>query len=248
MQQISYELTNNFTLQLADNYQYILYTNNNDLDLDLTLLSQVNEHHEIIIIDCGTNNQLRIIHDLNQDSSVKYKVISFNKGNAQHQLKINLNGVNSSCDLQAIAYTYDNKYQLNVSIYNNKPHSHANIWMHGVNHHGSLIFNPVGKITKLCDDSTNHQESRILLLNECQNSQVDPVLLIDYYNVLEASHAASISRISDELIYYLQSRGIDKNSANLLLTQAFLLPLINQLDKNLQTKMLDLMQSQLTFK
>ncbi len=74
----------------------------------------------------------------------------------------------------------------------------------------------------------NFQESRVLLLDKAAKGDASPILLINHHDV-EAGHAAGVSRVDDEELYYLMSRGIDKQAAGRLMTSAFVRPVIDKI-------------------
>lgn len=56
----------------------------------------------------------------------------------------------------------------------------------------------------------------------------NPILLIDEDDVT-AGHAASVGRVDDMQLYYLQSRGITREDAEKLIIHGFLAPVVNEL-------------------
>lgn len=54
------------------------------------------------------------------------------------------------------------------------------------------------------------------------NVPIAPKLLIEENDVV-ANHSALIGRFDEEELFYLQSRGIDRNTATILMTKGFLL-------------------------
>lgn len=75
---------------------------------------------------------------------------------------------------------------------------------------------PVG-----ADEADCHQSARYLVTSDEVRAHSHPVLIIDDREV-QAGHAATVSRIDPEQIYYLQSRGIAEDEALRLVTAAFL--------------------------
>ena len=68
--------------------------------------------------------------------------------------------------------------------------------------------------------SVLNQESKIIVLSK-NNSIIKPNLFIDEYDV-DARHAATIGRFSSEDIFYLMTKGINKEEAIKLLINGFL--------------------------
>lgn len=77
------------------------------------------------------------------------------------------------------------------------------------------------KIAKDCSDTESFLEERILLLSKQAVAQVLPELEILCDDV-KCSHAASVSMIPEETIFYLMSRGIPKPQAEALVVKGFL--------------------------
>lgn len=90
------------------------------------------------------------------------------------------------------------------------------------------IFNAIGKIEHGATRSNAEQESRILMLSDRARGDANPILLIDEDDVT-AGHAASVGRIDDLQLYYLQSRGINKEEAERLIIHGFLAPVVSEL-------------------
>jgi Fe-S cluster assembly protein SufD len=65
-------------------------------------------------------------------------------------------------------------------------------------------------------------EERILLASPHANAEVVPNLEIET-DVVKCSHAATVGKIDEEEIFYLQSRGISKKQAKEMVMEGFLL-------------------------
>src|SRR5699024_10221658 len=72
------------------------------------------------------------------------------------------------------------------------------------------------------------QESRVLMLSKGARGDANPILLIDEDDVT-AGHAASVGRVDDMQLYYMQSRGISRKEAERLIIHGFLAPVVNEL-------------------
>lgn len=92
----------------------------------------------------------------------------------------------------------------------------------------TAIFNAIGKIEHLATRSNAEQESRLLMLSADARGDANPILLIDEDDVT-AGHAASVGRVDEMQLYYLQSRGISKTEAERLIIHGFLAPVVNEL-------------------
>lgn len=109
----------------------------------------------------------------------------------------------------------------NMMIYHQAPNTISNINNNGVNIlKGNLTFNISSFVTEKNVSCDVLQNSRIINLtdNKCQ---INPNLFIDEYDV-SANHSAHIGKFNDEEMFYLNSRGIDKKTAENLLIVGFL--------------------------
>lgn len=92
----------------------------------------------------------------------------------------------------------------------------------------TAIFNAIGKIERGATRANAEQESRVLMLSSDARGDANPILLIDEDDVT-AGHAASVGRVDELQLYYLQSRGITKEEAERLIIHGFLAPVVNEL-------------------
>lgn len=89
----------------------------------------------------------------------------------------------------------------------------------------TAIFNAIGKIENGATRANAEQESRVLMLSAGARGDANPILLIDEDDVT-AGHAASIGRVDEMQLYYLQSRGITTEEAERLIIHGFLAPVV----------------------
>lgn len=109
-----------------------------------------------------------------------------------------------------------------VVIHHKAPNTLANTTMHGVGRDkatvrfvGRIIIDPE------CGNSNSFLTERVLLLSDTATAETVPDLEILTDDV-KCSHAASVSRIPEEQIFYLQSRGIERSTAEDIIVEGFL--------------------------
>jgi ABC-type transport system involved in Fe-S cluster assembly, permease component len=88
-----------------------------------------------------------------------------------------------------------------------------------------LIIDGIGTIPQGNYQSDNHQVNKILVFNKDCQAKANPYLYIDEYDV-KASHGASVGKVDDEQLYYLQSRGLPKDQALHLITYGYFIPVL----------------------
>jgi len=77
------------------------------------------------------------------------------------------------------------------------------------------------KIGKEARKTDSFLEMRILLLDKKSSAVAEPKLEIEN-NDVRASHAATVGKIDDEQLFYLESRGVDIEEAKKLIVDGFL--------------------------
>lgn len=161
--------------------------------------------------------------EVDKDASVKWAIAMMNDGNMVEDIFVHLAGDGSITDVKGVSISHRNQIQAsNIEVINAAKHTIGNIFQHGVALEAStLTFNGIGHILKNAKNSDAQQESRILMLSDDARADANPILLIDEYEVT-AGHAASVSRVEEEQLYYLKSRGICTELAEKLIIRGFL--------------------------
>ena len=80
--------------------------------------------------------------------------------------------------------------------------------------------------------------------NECV-AKAKPILKIDE-NDIEASHAATVGKVSDEHIFYLTSRGLNLEEAKMLITLGYLKPILKGFNDSIQNEIDSLIERRLS--
>ncbi len=116
----------------------------------------------------------------------------------------------------------EEKVNINLTIVHSAPHTRAKTMLKGVAFDSSSIrfFGRI-IIDENCGDTQSFLEERILLLSDKAKAEAVPELEIKTDDV-KCSHAASISRIPEEHVFYLESRGIPKKEAQEMIVTGFL--------------------------
>lgn len=171
----------------------------------------------------------------------------FNHGNAHYNSNIDLDGEGSQAQIRLVSLSTQRQQQtIKTRIINHSPHTHGFISQRGiVADESQTTCDTTGQIMKPASDSYSNQINRLLTLNATSQGKVDPILLIDNHDVV-AGHAASVGKVNEEQLYYLQTRGIPLNQARLLLTRSFLIPLIQEFpDQQVQNKLLKILEERI---
>lgn len=109
-------------------------------------------------------------------------------------------------------------------------HSGRGTQCEAINHGAALDesqcdFTTLGTIRKGSAGTNLQHRSRVMTLSSKAKANVDPVLIIDEYDV-KAAHAGSVGQVDAQTLYYLRSRGLTLSDAYRLVTTGFLLPVV----------------------
>ena len=81
----------------------------------------------------------------------------------------------------------------------------------------------IGTIVKGAKRSKCHQKNRCLTIDNPKMARILPILNIDE-NDVEASHSLSSGTIDEDVLFYMNSRGLNRNEALILLLKSYLMP------------------------
>jgi Fe-S cluster assembly protein SufD len=112
--------------------------------------------------------------------------------------------------------------EVSVVLHHLSPHTKATTVLKGVVR-DTAFLRLVGRIIieKDCGDSHSFLTERVLLLSDTAKAETVPDLEIKTDDV-SCSHAASLSRIPEEHIFYLMSRGLTRTAAEEAVVKGFL--------------------------
>ncbi len=147
----------------------------------------------------------------------------FDAGSRKFTLDIELKGENAHCKIQGrIQSSKKNVKQWNVVMRFNGASQTGIIELRGTaEDDAQLKLNGTGIIAKSSTQATAQVKEKIILFGNAKGKAL-PVLTVQTDSVKSASHSASVAPVSDEQIFYLQSRGIDKKKAQEVLKTGFL--------------------------
>jgi len=167
---------------------------------------------EICITEKNSENIITII-DFEKNEEEKRKN-NFN-------LIINIDKNAENAKVSVIARYETQKKQIkecNISVFLYGKNQTAHLDIRGVSEDFSLLsFNGGGIVTKKSEQCSVVIVQKIYLFSEKAKAKATPVLRVETDNILSASHSASIAPFSDNLFFYMETRGITKIDAQNLL-------------------------------
>ncbi len=179
----------------------------NDSEQDLTVLENV-QVEENAHVECA------------------YGELTFTNVDAKYEYHLLAQEANVTIR-NAVLSANDNAKKIEVSLIHECPHTYGEMLNYGVaKDHSKLFFDGVGRIMPLSYGSATHQTSKIMVFDEGCQAKANPYLYIDEYDVA-ASHAAAVGKMDEEHLFYLQSRGLNKNQSMKLITYGYLMPAVD---------------------
>ncbi len=179
------------------------------------------------------------------------KIISYfadftsEKNHLDVDINLNKSHAESEWHLASLSSNKDNK-EIAVSVYHLHPQTYATIDNYGVcKDQGKLLFSGISHIVRGCHQSKSHQNAKIVVFDNDCIAKAKPVLKIDE-NDIEASHAATVGKVSDDHIFYLTSRGLNIEEAKLLITFGYLKPILKGFNESAQKEIDDLIERRLS--
>lgn len=145
----------------------------------------------------GTKAQLQIIH------------VIFSGKETDIGTKVLLRGDDANYDCQTgYLVEKDHRVDLNYSTPYIGKRGVSNLFVSGVlRDNAKKIFRGTIDFKRGCEDSSGDENENVLLMDDHVVNQSVPVILCDEENV-EGNHGASIGKLDDSLLFYLESRGI----------------------------------------
>jgi Fe-S cluster assembly protein SufD len=171
---------------------------------------------------------------------------------SRNDLVVNLNGSGAETDLYGL-YLCDGVEHLDnhTVVEHRVPHCRSNELYKGVLAGKSkAVFNGRIVVHKDAQKTDSQQSNRNLLLSEKATINTKPELEI-YADDVSCAHGTTVGQMDEEAIFYLQSRGIGRDQAKAMLTQAFCMDLLTvipneslreQLRTKIEERLIDIIQ------
>ncbi|NUM51855.1 MAG: Fe-S cluster assembly protein SufD [Flavobacteriales bacterium] len=157
-----------------------------------------------------------------QNSVFTINTFSLGKSWIRNDLDIVINGSHCEANLYGAYLPQNNQHIDNHTLVKHlKPHSVSNELYKGVlTHRSTGVFNGKVLVEKNAQKTNAYQSNSNILLSNDATVYSKPELEI-YADDVKCSHGSTTGQIDEEALFYLQSRGISKDSAMRLLVQAF---------------------------
>ena len=213
------------TLDMIESYQF---EEDSSLIKNITIFDNC---HITRYVDNAVDSNLKITIQDNvtvcKDASVTCAYVELSNGYMEATCMYQLVGQNASALVRLAALSkHEEQKHYTVSMQHLAPYTTGIMDNYGVvKEKGSLIIDGIGTIKKGNFQSNSHQTNKIIVFDQGCNAKANPYLYIDEFDV-KASHGASVGKIDEDHLYYLQSRGLNHNEAMHLVTYGYFTPVL----------------------
>ena len=159
---------------------------------------------------------------LDRDST--FSSSSFTRGVAlaRNDLQVLLDAPGSSCFLRGLYMTSGTQHIDNyINIDHAKPHTTSRLYYKGIlDGKSRAVFGGTVMVRPDAQKADSQQTDKNLLLSEHAEVDSKPSLLI-YADDVKCSHGATAGNIDEDAVFYMKSRGLDRETAGRLLIEGF---------------------------
>lgn len=190
---------------------------------------ELNDHAHLIlkILNIDNNKNIKISAKVGQNSELIVIFADFSKDSFSLQSCVDLVGENASCKWHLATLSNDvSKKVFDVSFNHDVGHTDALMDNYGVARgKSSIVFTGCNHIKNGSVKSSTNQVAKIIVFDKEANGVASPILRIDE-NDVNASHSAVVGQLNSDHMFYLMSRGLNKEEARELITRGYLQPIV----------------------
>ena len=141
-----------------------------------------------------------------------------------------LMGEGAHGEILSIAYSGDGQHQdTGGKVVHVAPHTTSSIVSKSISKgHGRSTYRGLCKVHEGAHHARSNVECDALLINETSRTDTYPYIEIEE-NDANVGHEASVSRIGEEQLFYLTSRGIPEEEAMAMIVRGFIEPIAKEL-------------------
>jgi Fe-S cluster assembly protein SufD len=225
---LAFEVETSAEAEIIINYDHSIVE---EMPYHLSLKIKDNAHLKLIIISklSELSSNLVIDADINRDATLKL-IGGFVNQKAIIDLNLNLKQEGANVLIHTVSLvSFKQEQKLNVNIVHQAPFTFGDMTNIGIaNNQGKIVLNGVEKILKGMKHASAFQTLKGVILSHQAIVEVNPVLLIDEYDV-KAGHGATVGKIDEDILYYLRSRGLTQAEAEKLFIHGYIKPVIDEI-------------------
>lgn len=191
--------------------------------------------HLAIVSDTNCPNFIHVVSTLKEGSELNQNIIDFGKKYSVYRVFAENMGDNAKIYTK-MAYISAKYCKTDINIIKNlyKPQNEADIYVVGALLDGAeKSFKGTINFLRGAKKSIGKEDELCLMLSDNNKSKSLPILLCSEEDV-EGSHSSATGKLDDKELFYILSRGINKNDALKLMIKAKFNKVLKDLDENLK--------------
>ncbi len=207
----------------SDTETLIEYLSDQPLKVDLKVEVGKASHTTLVFLN-HTTNSLETKEEFRIAGYAQFGYLELSGHPAKHHIRSYLTSEGAYSDIHT-ASVADNNLDYDIETIHEKPHTTGLMENYGI------VVKQVpwtivcaGRINKYSVGAQSKQTTRILTFVQPELIKVLPILYIDEDDVI-ASHATSLGQPDADELYYMESRGLNRDQAIGLLTIGYLMPI-----------------------
>ncbi len=169
-----------------------------------------------------TQNMVNL--NVNQEYDSHYNFFQLVDGSklGRSNICVQLDGENAQCNINSLTLSKNNQHiDNNIIVNHNSPQTHSTQFVKSILFDTSTgVFNGRTVVHENAQKITAHQANKNLLLSKKAKMNSNPQLEI-YADDVKCSHGSTTGQIDEDALFYLQSRGINKQDAMELMVTGF---------------------------
>jgi Fe-S cluster assembly protein SufD len=188
--------------------------------------------HRIVIQECSAESTHFLLENFQLDGGSSLHTTALHLGSSQTRVESrgNLNGEGADFSYNSLFLGQDQQlFDQRTLQHHSAPHCLSNLLCkNALFGESRSVFSGLIKVDESAQHTDAYQTNRNLLLNSSAEANSLPGLEI-LANEVKCSHGATTSRIDEQELYYLQSRGIPRNTAERMISLGFLTEVIQSI-------------------
>ena len=169
---------------------------------------------------------------LAQDASIRTLNVALGSRMSRNTIQVVLEGRSSQADLLGIV---DIAARQHIDFQTLQEHlgdaTRSDLVIHdALRDRASANFTGLIRINPSAHQTASSQEQKNILLSDSSRADSDPKLEILNNDVIRCTHGAAVGPVDEEMVFYLQSRGLERPEAEALIVEGFFQSTLRKLE------------------
>ena len=172
----------------------------------------------------------RLVARLERDTALHYLSLDFGGGLVRSDVEVDIAGVGAEVSLHGLTLAAGRQHIDSHTRVDHRvgPATSTEEFRSIVNDRARFVFNGKAVVHAGADGTDAHQANHNLLLSGQAEVDTKPELEI-YADDVKCSHGATVGQLDELALFYLRSRGLDREQATRMLTGAFAASILSSL-------------------